>query len=93
MQNKKYLNLQIITINLRFMKKFPKFILNIATWSFIISLFAFGISYISKDSDNVQGYFSGIAFYGTIITVYILLFHLFLVTISFIVNLINRQDD
>ena len=74
------------------MIKFPKFILNVATWSLVISLTSLFIGFLSKEESTAQGISYGIALYGTIITINLLLFHLLLTVISFIINLIRHKD-
>lgn len=75
------------------MAKFSKLILTIATNSFLISFISAIISDLSTEESLLQGIFSGIALYGTIITVYILLFHLLIVFISFIIKVIRNHED
>jgi len=74
------------------MGKFPKLILTIATYSFIVTLISLIIGFLSKEDSTVQSISYGITIYGTIITIYVLLFHLLIVFISFIIKNINRQD-
>ena len=73
--------------------KFSKLILNIATYTFIASIVSFIICFIANEDSTAQVYFSGIAFYGIIITFYTLLFHLLIVFISFIIKNINHPDN
>jgi len=75
------------------MGKFPKLILTIATYSFIVTLISLIIGFLSKEDSTVQSISSGIGLYGTIITIYVLLFHLLIVFISFIIKNINKQDN
>lgn len=74
------------------MTKFPKLILNIATCSLIISLISVIIGVLSKEESTTQGITYGIALYGTIITINLLLLHLLLTVIAFIINLIRHKD-
>lgn len=73
------------------MIKLPKFILNIATWSLVISIISLIIGFLSKEESTTQGIFYGITLYGIIITSFLLLFHLFLTIISFIIGLVRHK--
>ena len=74
------------------MNKFPKFILNIATYSFVVTLISLIIDNLSTEDSTTHAITSGITLYGTIITIYLLLFHLLLTVIAFIINLIKNED-
>ena len=75
------------------MAKFSKRILTIATYTLIATFISSIIGFLSKEDSLAQAMFYGIGLYGTIITFYILLFHLLIVLISFIGNIINGQDN
>jgi len=83
----------LLIVFLAFIIKFSKLILTIATYSFIVSLISLIIGFLSKEDSTVQSISSGITLYGTIITIYLLLFHLLGVFISFIIKNINKQDN
>ena len=74
------------------MTRFSKFILAIATYTFIVTVVSFVINYLSKDESAVQVLSSGIVIYGTIITIFTLLFHLLIFIISLIIKAIKHQD-
>ena len=75
------------------MTRFSKFILAIATYTFIVTVVSFVINFLSKDGGAVQVRSSGIVLYGTIITIDTLLFHLLIVFVSFIIKAIKSQDN
>jgi|KBSMisStaDraftv2_1062788.scaffolds.fasta_scaffold1490208_2 hypothetical protein len=74
------------------MTRFSKFILAIATYTFIVTVVSFVINFLSKDESAVQVRSSGIVIYGTIITIFTLLFHLLIFVISLIIKAIKHQD-
>ena len=74
------------------MTRISKFILAIATYTFIVTVVSFVINFLSKDESAVQVRSSGIVLYGTIITIFILLFHLLIVFISLIIKAIKHHD-
>jgi hypothetical protein len=74
------------------MTRFSKFILAIATYTFIVTVVSFVINFLSKDESAVQVRSSGIVIYGTIITIFTLLFHLLIFIISLIIKAIKHQD-
>ena len=92
-RNKNFQNILTYRYNLCFMTRFSKFILAIATYTFIVTVMSFVINYLSKDESAVQVLSSGIVIYGTIITIYTLLFHLLIVFVSFIIKAIKSQDN
>ena len=75
------------------MNRFSKFILVIATYTLIGTFVSFVINFLSKEESAVQVLSSGIVLYGTIITIYTLLFHLLIVFVSFIIKAIKSQDN
>jgi hypothetical protein len=75
------------------MTRFSKLILTIATYTFIVTVLSLIIGFLSTEEGTVQAISSGITIYGTIITIYTLLFHLLIVFISFIIKTINHQDN
>ena len=74
------------------MTRFSKFLLAIATYTFIVTVVSFVINFLSKDGGAVQVRSSGIVIYGTIITIFTLLFHLLIFVISLIIKAIKHQD-
>jgi len=74
------------------MTRFSKFLLAIATYTFIVTVVSFVINFLSKDESAVQVRSSGIVIYGTIITIFTLLFHLLIFVISLIIKAIKHQD-
>jgi len=75
------------------MTRLSKFILAIATYTLIFTFVSFAINFLSKEESAVQVLSSGIVLYGTIITIYTLLFHLLIVFVSFIIKAIKSQDN
>ena len=86
-------HLLIVLISFIVKAKFSKRILTIATYTFVITFISLIIGFLSKEGSFAQAIFDGIGLYGTIITFYILLFHLLIVLISFIVKIIKGQDN
>jgi len=74
------------------MTKFSKLILRIATNSFVTSLIFLIGGFFSKEESTEQSILDGIGFYGIIITVFILLFHLLVTVIFSIIRFINKLD-
>ena len=75
------------------MNRFPRFILAIATYSLIVTFVSIVIGFLSKEEGPIQGISSGVTIYGTIITIYTLLFHLLIVFVSFIIKTIKSEDN
>ena len=75
------------------MTRFSKLILTIATYTFIVTVLSLIIGFLGTEEGTVQAISSGITIYGTIITIYTLLFHLLIVFISFIIKTINHHDN
>jgi len=75
------------------MTRFSKFILAIATYALIVTFIFFVINFLSTEESAVQALSSGIVLYGTIITIYTLLFHLLIVFVSFIIKTIKSQGN
>ena len=83
----------IKTINFRSLTRFSKFILAIATYTFIVTVVSVVIFFLSKEDGSIQAISSGVALYGIIITIYTLLFHLLIVFVSFIIKTIKSQGN
>lgn len=86
-------HLLITVISFIINNKFSKFILNVAIYSFFVSIISLIIGFLSKEDSPTQANSYGIALFGTIITICILLFHLFITVISFIINLIKKDHS
>jgi hypothetical protein len=74
------------------MAKLSKLVLRILTNSFIVSVLSLLIGFLCTPGSFIQQVFNGIGLYGTIITVYIFLFHLLVIFISFIVKWVDKQS-
>ena len=76
------------------MTRFSKFILAIATYALIVTVVSLIIGFLNnKDEGAIQALSSGVTIYGTIITIYTLLFHLLIVFVSFIIKTIKSEDN
>lgn len=75
------------------MRKISNLILRIGTASFFVSVITLIGGFISKKDGITQGVLSGIAFYGTLITVFILSLHLAIVFISLLIKTVKKHGN
>ncbi len=76
----------IIILTLSFIQKYSKYIFLLLQYSFILSAVSLLLAWLGGEDSRIGSFFSGISFYGTLISVFLFGIHLVGLILSFILK-------